>query len=143
MQIKVERGVLPEELIIDESKLEDPEAYPITVKVRHLSEEEATPAQFGHKGANGLFRYVFMSDGSSILLNIEMWTCRSSLTTAEEEDAAFARQPGRAENETETIRAKYVIGCDGGHSWVRRTLGIDMVGEQTGKLILQVYPRCY
>lgn len=59
--------------------------------------------------------------------------CRSSLTTAEEEDAAFGRQPGRAENEMETIKAKYVIGCDGGHSWVRRTLGIEMVGEQTGE----------
>lgn len=59
--------------------------------------------------------------------------CRSSLTTAEEEDAAFARQAGRGDNETETIRAKYVIGCDGGHSWVRRTLGIEMVGEQTGE----------
>lgn len=56
--------------------------------------------------------------------------CRSSLTTAEEEDAAFA---GRGDKETETIKAKYVIGCDGGHSWVRRTLGIEMVGEQTGK----------
>lgn len=47
---------MPEELTIDESLIEDKDAYPITVKVRHLSEDEATPAQFGHKGANGLFR---------------------------------------------------------------------------------------
>ncbi|KAG9091521.1 hypothetical protein FRC06_000538 [Ceratobasidium sp. 370] len=29
----------------------------------------------------------------------------------------------------ETIRAKYVIGCDGAHSWTRAQLGIDMVGD--------------
>jgi phenol 2-monooxygenase len=55
-RIKVERGVLPEKLEINEDNLEDKDAYPVTVTVRHLSEEEATPAQFGHKGANGLFR---------------------------------------------------------------------------------------
>lgn len=55
-RIKVERGVMPEELKIDESLIDDKNAYPITVTVRHLSEDEATPAQFGHKLANGLFR---------------------------------------------------------------------------------------
>lgn len=49
---------MPEELTIDESKIDDNDAYPITVKVRHLSEDEATPAQFGHKAPNGLFRSV-------------------------------------------------------------------------------------
>ncbi|KAG9083839.1 hypothetical protein FS749_005701, partial [Ceratobasidium sp. UAMH 11750] len=29
----------------------------------------------------------------------------------------------------ETVRAKYVIGCDGAHSWTRAQLGIDMVGD--------------
>ncbi|KAF8598854.1 hypothetical protein BDV93DRAFT_609581 [Ceratobasidium sp. AG-I] len=33
-----------------------------------------------------------------------------------------------AEGKTETVRAKYVIGCDGAHSWTRAQLGIDMVG---------------
>lgn len=52
----MERGVIPEKLEIDESAVEDSNAYPITVTLRYLSEEEATPAQFGHKEANGLFR---------------------------------------------------------------------------------------
>jgi phenol 2-monooxygenase len=72
--IKVERGVLPEALEIDKSKIDDVDAYPVTVKLRYLSEDEATPSQFGHKAANGLHR--------------------SSLTTAEEEDAMFALPPG-------------------------------------------------
>ncbi len=37
-----------------------------------------------------------------------------------------------ASNET-IIYVKYVIGCDGAHSWVRKKLGFTMIGEQTGK----------
>ncbi|KAL4251565.1 PheA/TfdB FAD monooxygenase family protein [Abortiporus biennis] len=35
------------------------------------------------------------------------------------------------DNTTETVRAKFVVGSDGAHSWVRKTLGITMDGEQT------------
>jgi phenol 2-monooxygenase len=35
-------------------------------------------------------------------------------------------------NDTEAVRAKFVVGSDGAHSWVRKTLGISMDGEQTG-----------
>jgi 2-polyprenyl-6-methoxyphenol hydroxylase-like FAD-dependent oxidoreductase len=34
----------------------------------------------------------------------------------------------------ETVFARYVIGADGAHSWTRRTLGINMEGDQTSKL---------
>lgn len=137
--INIERGILPEALEIDSSKIDDNDAYPVTVKLRYLSEDEATPAQFGHKASNGLFR--------------------SSLTTAEEDDDQYALPAGvsclyfvariapvpynadiadlsryqqKQAGEIETLRCKYVIGCDGGHSWVRRTLGFQMIGEQTG-----------
>ncbi|THH12083.1 hypothetical protein EW145_g224 [Phellinidium pouzarii] len=33
--------------------------------------------------------------------------------------------------ETEVVHAKYVLGADGAHSWVRRELGFTMDGEQT------------
>jgi 2-polyprenyl-6-methoxyphenol hydroxylase-like FAD-dependent oxidoreductase len=35
-------------------------------------------------------------------------------------------------DDTETVRAKFVVGADGAHSWVRKSLGISMDGEQTG-----------
>ncbi|KAI0036198.1 FAD binding domain-containing protein [Vararia minispora EC-137] len=35
------------------------------------------------------------------------------------------------EERTEVVRAKFVVGCDGAHSWVRKTCGINMDGEQT------------
>ena len=68
--------MVPEELRIDRSKVEDYTAHPITVKVRQTPEEDSDAPR-------------------------------------------------------EMIRAKYVIGCDGAHSWTRRQLGFQMEGEQT------------
>ncbi|KXN90667.1 Phenol 2-monooxygenase [Leucoagaricus sp. SymC.cos] len=39
--------------------------------------------------------------------------------------------PLDGEPDTEIVHAKFVIGADGAHSWVRKTLGIVMEGEQT------------
>lgn len=36
------------------------------------------------------------------------------------------------QEDTEIVHAKYVLGADGAHSWVRRTLDFTMDGEQTG-----------
>jgi phenol 2-monooxygenase len=36
-----------------------------------------------------------------------------------------------SEKEMELIHAKFVVGGDGAHSWVRRTLGFIMDGEET------------
>jgi len=57
--------MLPESLEIDESLVDDLDAYPITVKVRHLSEEESNPTAY--KGdtnggtRSGLFRSSLLS----------------------------------------------------------------------------------
>jgi phenol 2-monooxygenase len=110
-KIKVERPLIPEKLEIDESLAEDDDAYPVKIQLRYMREDESVPLQFGHKTENGLFR--------------------SNLQSQEEEDANYALPPGAEPDMLETVHAKYVIGCDGGHSWVRRTLGFQMVGEQT------------
>ncbi|THH17443.1 hypothetical protein EW146_g3360 [Bondarzewia mesenterica] len=34
-------------------------------------------------------------------------------------------------NNTEVVHAKFVLGADGAHSWVRKTMGVTMDGEQT------------
>ncbi|KAI0481306.1 FAD binding domain-containing protein [Xylariaceae sp. FL0804] len=41
------------------------------------------------------------------------------------------------------FRAKYVLGCDGAHSLVRKALGIEMVGDSTDAVwgVMDVYPR--
>jgi phenol 2-monooxygenase len=71
--------------------------YPLSVTLRHLSEEEATPTQVGTV-PNGLFR-------SNIL--------------ADDELDAKVRTNGNV-GEEETVKAKYVVGCDGARSWVRK-----------------------
>ncbi|KAL8794964.1 MAG: hypothetical protein Q9195_002546 [Heterodermia aff. obscurata] len=74
--VRVERGVVPEELKFDRSKAEDYSAHPITVMVRKSPEENSSAPR-------------------------------------------------------ENISAKYVVGCDGAHSWTRRQLGFRMEGDQT------------
>ncbi|KAF8126082.1 FAD binding domain-containing protein [Boletus edulis] len=39
--------------------------------------------------------------------------------------------PVGEESKTEIVHAKFVLGADGAHSWVRKALGIGMEGEQT------------
>ncbi|KAK1854656.1 FAD monooxygenase [Colletotrichum chrysophilum] len=110
--IEVERGVLPESLTIDESKVDDDAAYPVTVKLRQLNEEESTPPQAANasKVADGLFR--------------------SNLVQNDDEDDLIRKSKTRA-GDSEIVHAKYVIGCDGARSWTRRQLGFELDGEAT------------
>lgn len=114
--ITAERGILPERLEVDLAVIEDKDAYPITVSLRHLTEEESTPDQtIGLKKAsqvqNGLFR--------------------SNLAADDTEELLRASKAKRMDIGTEIVRAKYMIGCDGAHSWTRKQLGFHMKGEQT------------
>ncbi|RYO92707.1 hypothetical protein DL764_008098 [Monosporascus ibericus] len=110
--IRVERGVLPESLKIDEAKVGDNTAYPVTVTLRHLSEEEATPPQqiSGSKIEDGIFR--------------------SNLMNEDDEEDWILKRASRG-GACETVHAKYVIGCDGARSWTRRILGYELEGEAT------------
>lgn len=112
----VERGVIPTELSINKSLVEDNEAYPITVKLRHLSEQDSTPQQTatsanGAAVQDGLFRSNLTGDDTHELLK------------ASELDA-------KAGNE-EIVHAKYMLGADGAHSWVRQQLGFKLEGDST------------
>ncbi|KAI1477702.1 putative phenol 2-monooxygenase [Daldinia eschscholtzii] len=121
--IQVERGVLPESLEIDESKVRDQSSYPVTVKLRHLTDEEATPQQQinGSKISDGLFR--------------------SNLMHADDEDDLIQKSKSRT-GTGEIVHAKYVIGCDGARSWTRRTLGFELQGEATDFIwgVLDIIP---
>ncbi|CAE6504886.1 unnamed protein product [Rhizoctonia solani] len=45
------------------------------------------------------------------------------------------------DGQMETVQAKYMLGCDGAHSWTRAQMGIDMVGETSDQVwgILDAY----
>jgi flavin-dependent dehydrogenase len=121
--LRVERAVLPESLHIAEDRVDDhsPDNYPITVQLRYLTEDEAKPAQSKGSGINdGLFR--------------------SNLADDDTEDLIAKSQ--QKEGSTETVRAKYVVGCDGAHSWTRKQLGFELEGEPTDHIwgVLDIIP---
>ncbi|PSK34046.1 Ubiquinone biosynthesis monooxygenase COQ6, mitochondrial [Elsinoe australis] len=121
-EFSVERGVLPLEIELEEGAVEDDAAWPVKVKVRHLSEEEASPEQ--HEKADGV------SDG----------LFRSNLAPDDTEE--LQRRTSGMEGREEVIRAKYVVGCDGAHSWTRRQLGYKLEGEPTDYIwgVLDIVP---
>ena len=124
-KLTVERGILPLSLSLDESTAEDPDAYPVTIKLRHLTEVEAAPAQAAAapgagKAGDGLFRSNLAPDDTDELV----------------------RSTSGMEGREEVVRAKYVVGCDGAHSWVRSQLGFKLEGEPTDYIwgVLDVVP---
>lgn len=125
--ITVERGVLPTSFEFDESKAADVGEYPITVTLKHLSEEQAAPQQMttlanGKAVRDGLFRSNLTPDDTAELLKV------ASLN-----DKA---------DQTETVKARFLVGCDGAHSWVRNQLGFELEGSSTDHIwgVMDVIP---
>ncbi|KAK0366820.1 hypothetical protein LTR02_005752 [Friedmanniomyces endolithicus] len=125
----VERGVLPTKLSIDESlaDADDDNVYPITVTLRHLSEKDATPQQFatsanGAAVQDGLFRSNLSADDTSELLKASALDAKAGAE--------------------EIVKAKYLIGADGAHSWTRNQLGFKLEGESTDYIwgVLDIVP---
>ena len=67
------------------------------------------------------------------------------------EDGPYARHKPREatpnelpgpESNIETIKTKYLLGCDGAHSWTRQQLGINLEGNQTQNVwgVIDVIP---
>lgn len=123
-RIAVERKVMPTSLALNEQQVNDTDAYPITVTLRHLSESEATPTQMLSNVQDGLFR--------------------SNLNPPSDEGPVSTQQDSPVAVQGEVVQCKYVVGCDGAHSWTRKALGpeFDMVGEMTDYIwgVLDIVP---
>ncbi|TGO22365.1 hypothetical protein BPAE_0171g00250 [Botrytis paeoniae] len=126
--IKVERGIFPYTLAFDETKAEDPNEYPIEVVLQHLTDDQINPRQSlatrdGAATSDGLFRSNIAADDDT----------DEVLSDAHENELTVIN---------ETVKAKYLIGCDGAHSWTRRQLGIQLEGEQTDFIwgVLDIIP---
>jgi phenol 2-monooxygenase (NADPH) len=127
-EIRVEHGVLPTSFRFDENVAEDANGYPIEVRLRHLTEEEATPQQKatsanGQAIQDGIFRSNLASDDTEELL---------------QKSQALAAKAGREE----VVKAKYMLGADGAHSWVRQQLGYKLEGDSTDYVwgVLDIIP---
>ncbi|PLW21455.1 hypothetical protein PCANC_04976 [Puccinia coronata f. sp. avenae] len=108
--MKVERAVCPEMLTLPPttaSALSDLPEDRITVRLRHLSQAEAQPAQFSPMAPDGIFRSNMFQD-----------------------DALDVNPVGLpSEERIEEVRCRFVIGADGARSWTRQAIGYKLVGE--------------
>ncbi|KAJ5135500.1 uncharacterized protein N7515_004778 [Penicillium bovifimosum] len=119
--LEVERSVLAESLEYDENLENDPNAYPITVQVRVRSKDESNPSS-GRKSA------------------AESESTRNGILPDKRTGLVEHRKPTKTK--VETIKARYLIGCDGAHSWTRRQLGIPTEGSDTDHIwgVVDVVP---
>lgn len=112
--IEVERGVMPESLTIHTEEVDSNDEYPASVTLRHLPTPVPAPE----------------ASNDPTKLAIPNGLYRSNLT-ADTTDALLQNAQATEGTRTEKIMAKYVVGCDGAHSWTRRQIGSVMEGEQT------------
>lgn len=125
--IRVERGIMPVSLHVDEAAVEDAAAHPITVTLRHLSEEEATPVQT-----------ATMSNGQSVQDGL----FRSNISQDDTQELISASKLDENANKEETVHAKYMLGADGAHSWTRKQIGLSLEGDSTDYIwgVLDIVP---
>lgn len=130
--LTVERGVLPVSFEIDEATVADFHKYPISVTLCTLSSEESTPQQRQQhqRSANG--------DKSVI----EDGLFRSNLAADDTDDLIQAATHRGRDGEVELVKAKFLVGCDGAHSWVRRQAGFKLEGSSTDYIwgVLDIIP---
>ena len=127
-EIKVENGVLPTSFGFDDALAESLDKHPITVRLRHLTEEEATPKQSA-TSANG----QAISDG----------IFRSNLAADDTEELiATSNHLSSKAGKEEVVKAKFLLGADGAHSWVRNQLGFKLQGDSTDYIwgVLDIIP---
>ncbi|KAI7086473.1 phenol 2-monooxygenase [Hortaea werneckii] len=119
--LKVERGVSAESFTYDSSLQDDHDAYPIKVTLRTLSDTEVndTIASYGYGG-----RYIVSKNN---LAQDELKALES----------ASPRKLG-----TEIVEARYLVGADGAHSWLRHNLGYKTQGSGLDSLwgVMDVVP---
>ena len=125
--IVVERGVMPTAFEFDERRAKEHEEHPITVTFTHLSEEDATPKQS-----------ATLSNGAGVHDGL----FRSNLARDDTEELLQKVKLDKHVGLREVVRAKYLIGCDGAHSWVRNHLGYTLRGESTDYIwgVLDIIP---
>lgn len=113
--LQVERGVIAESFKYDDTIGDNPKEYPITVKLRTLSDEDANPPSLSvtegdHNAvASGVSRGDLLQDDWNELIE----------------------NSKAKETKTEVVKAKYLIGCDGAHSWTRKQVNISLEGSST------------
>lgn len=104
--LSVTRPWLPHSLKIDQSIIKHEEKYPITVTMHKVTENQNKHGQPEDTTESYAHYRTITHKGYEDNMNPEF-------------------------TDMENVHAKYVIGCDGAHSWVRKQIGIEMEGDST------------
>lgn len=104
--VEVQRNVEPTSIAYDPTGAEDQSAYPVTVRIAQVGSETSS--------------YPVAKPTSNGVVETNGHSKKRKLNVIHEEPAT-----------EEVIKAKYVISCDGAHSWTRSQLGFQMEGEQS------------
>ena len=100
----------PQSLQLEGADSGSTEDYPIALNVRHQTTVQQRKSRTG--------------DGKGVVKNGAHCGTRASKSVTNSGEHS-------ANVDVETIRAKYLIGCDGAHSWTRAQLGLSLEGEST------------
>ncbi|KAL4756259.1 FAD-binding monooxygenase [Aspergillus foveolatus] len=103
--LTVERGVLPVSFVIDEAKAADFDNYPIS-------------------------QHQKSADGQRAVVDYGL--SRSNLVADDTDDLIMAATADSSrDGQVDLVKAKFLVGCDGAHSWVRHQAGFKMEGDST------------
>ena len=112
-RLEIERGVTAESFAYEATLDKDLTAYPIQLTLRTLSDSEADPVP-----AAGCF------GGRDVIANGNL----------PPDEISQEPDPKKCPGHVEVVRAKYLIGCDGAHSWLRYQLNYKTQGVLTNSV---------
>ncbi len=98
-------------------------------KRRILAEMAPPDARFGWPKRNGFVQPLVDAEllrGLDRFEHVEVWWGRPMTSCAESADAVTVELGG--DGDTSSVRARYVVGCDGGRSITRRMMGVSFDG---------------
>lgn len=147
-ELEIQREVVPDDLVYIPSEAESEDAYPITVSLRwavceQVAESVSSPKpprspstpftssehpEHGHRHCRSV---------ASISNNGHTKSHNQDQSVPDERKQTESINPENGTNGKihqggiKTVKARYMIGCDGAHSWTRSQLGIKMNGEHT------------
>lgn len=101
----------------------------VDAKRRVLAEMAPPDARFGWPRRNGFVQPLVDAEllaGLDRFEHVQVWWSRPMTSCEQDTDAVTVELAG--DGEAATVRARYVVGCDGGRSTTRRMMGVSFDG---------------
>jgi 3-(3-hydroxy-phenyl)propionate hydroxylase len=103
----------------------------VDAKRRVLAEMAPPDARFGWPKRNGFVQPLVDAEllgGLDRFEHVDVWWRRPMTACHEDADGVTVELGGERDHETSSLRARYVVGCDGGRSMTRRMMGVSFDG---------------